>query len=407
MEAALCELQQKNNIFLNQTEVEVQDKMNDLQDLKGPAAIGATETKQDYDDLEAWITKLDTTDVVSGKDLALFPELEEPTDVSELSQCYMEEFIDVDSMSKITPVETNEMSLSTSSTMAENFDLSAFLQLDNRDIDDEVATASKLLTTEELQLADTLISYVEGDSNVSSPEMSHQSVDALLDELLGNPIEKFDTSAGSPNACADTATIATTAPSKTVPEFQPCVENITVDCELDLLSDAHLDEKVVEEFANLLNSLDDSFNKAQPVQTLSSDNSWNFVDINNADTFTTIEHLDVQCIKTDAMKSDTSVKSPAHNTCGATSVRKQKRKHSDTISEEEQSEKKISRRMKNNEASKVTRAKRRSRHQELFDKERKLTENNAELRIKLEVMQREADILRQLLVVALNNSSKN
>jgi len=397
MEAALCELQEMNNIFLNQTEVE--DKMMDSQDLKGQAGIGAMETELDYDDLKAWITKLDATDVVNGNELALFPELEEPTDANELSQCHMEEFINLE----VSPVKTDKETLHANPIMVENFDLAAFLQLDKGNIDEEVATASKLLSTEELQLADTLISYVEGDSNVSSPEMNHQSVDALLDELLlGTNIETSDVSASVPNDCADTSRVGCGI------EHSVEKQDITVDCEFDPLSDELLDEKVVNEFANLLNSLDDSFNWAQLVPTVASDSSSDNVDTNNADIFTTIEHSDVQCIQTNMEESFTSCPHTVQeNIPGTITIRKQKRKRTDTVSDEEQVEKKVSRRLKNNEASKVTRAKRRSRHQELFDTERQLTENNAELRIKLEVMQKEADILRQLLVVALNNSNKN
>ena len=61
------------------------------------------------------------------------------------------------------------------------------------------------------------------------------------------------------------------------------------------------------------------------------------------------------------------------------------------------------RRHKNNEASKVTRAKRKCKHKDLFEKEQELLKKNADLRIKAEVMQKEADILRELLIAALSN----
>ena len=68
-------------------------------------------------------------------------------------------------------------------------------------------------------------------------------------------------------------------------------------------------------------------------------------------------------------------------------------------------EKKAVRRHKNNEASKVTRARRKERHQDLFTKKSELEVSNAQLKIKIELMQKEADMLRQVLVAKLSNVS--
>jgi len=64
------------------------------------------------------------------------------------------------------------------------------------------------------------------------------------------------------------------------------------------------------------------------------------------------------------------------------------------------------RRVKNNQASRVTRAKRKEKHTGLFKQQTELEKSNAQLRIKLEVMQKEAEILRKVLVSKLS-SCKN
>merc|ERR1712168_1611488 len=69
---------------------------------------------------------------------------------------------------------------------------------------------------------------------------------------------------------------------------------------------------------------------------------------------------------------------------------------------ENETEKEAVRRVKNNEASKVTRAKRKMKHSELFKQQTELEKSNAQLKIKIEVMQKEAEILRQVLVSKLS-----
>lgn len=72
-----------------------------------------------------------------------------------------------------------------------------------------------------------------------------------------------------------------------------------------------------------------------------------------------------------------------------------------------ETEKDMIRRVKNNVASRVTRAKRKDRHSELFKKQTEFERSNAELRIKIELMQKEADTLRQILVAKLSSTSSN
>jgi len=67
-----------------------------------------------------------------------------------------------------------------------------------------------------------------------------------------------------------------------------------------------------------------------------------------------------------------------------------------------ESEKEAIRRVKNNQASKVTRAKRKVRQGDLYKQQTELEKSNALLKVKIEVMQKEAEILRQVLVSKLS-----
>jgi len=248
--AAFCELLKMNNTCLNQIAVEDHD-LNDLQDMKGPVEIMATEMdRQNYDDLETWITDLKTTDVVDENELVLFPQLDQPQHENELSQDFLDEFVDFDSLGvgNTTDVQNN-VDTETSNIMAEKFDFSAFFQLDKGNIDDEVAVATKLLSEEENALTDMLISYVESESNVNSPEMNHQSVDILLDELI------HDTDATATNS---TATTNTNFISEILADTTTVQDTITVDCDVKFPDNLCIDENVVNEFADLLNSFDES-----------------------------------------------------------------------------------------------------------------------------------------------------
>lgn len=68
-----------------------------------------------------------------------------------------------------------------------------------------------------------------------------------------------------------------------------------------------------------------------------------------------------------------------------------------------ETEKEAIRRIKNNEASKITRAKRRRKHDDLFKQQTELEKSNAQLRMRIEIMQKEAEILRQVLISKLSN----
>jgi len=68
-----------------------------------------------------------------------------------------------------------------------------------------------------------------------------------------------------------------------------------------------------------------------------------------------------------------------------------------------ETEKEAVRRIKNNEASKVTRAKRKQKQGDLFKQETELLQSNAKLNIQIEVMQKEAEILRKVLVSKLSS----
>jgi len=96
------------------------------------------------------------------------------------------------------------------------------------------------------------------------------------------------------------------------------------------------------------------------------------------------------------------------------SVASSKRKHSATSDEDEpvakqtiisSDDRATNRRVKNNAASKVSRAKRKARHKDLFAKEIELQKDNAQLRLKIEKMSKEAEVLREALVALLSGKS--
>merc|ERR1711936_166634 len=235
-----------------------------------------------------------------------------------------------------------------------------------------------------------LVSYMESESNVSSPEMNHQSVDVLLDDLI-QPTDvtpaantDFISEILAVNNSTSTDQVATTT---------------MTDSNLKFPDDARVDDNVINEFVNLLNSLDEGFNNNEFVDNV---NSSAYLCTNN-------ELFDSPTEGCDAITIDNSVNSPCTaeivQDSAVSIVNKQKRKRTNVNKDDNVLTKKVARRMKNNEASKVTRAKRKNRHKDLFEQERTLVDSNAELRIKVEVMQKEADILRQLLVVALSNAN--
>jgi hypothetical protein len=351
--------------------------------LKGQAAIGATEKEHNYDDVESWLTDLQAT--VQDEDLVLFPQLEQSKDVVK-EEDFLDQFVDFNLLAVGQNTENNS---NMDEKLLGNFDYSNFLQLDKGNIDDEVAAAAKLLSEEDNELADMLVSYMESQSNVSSPEMNHQSVDVLLDDLI-QPTDvtpavntDFISEILAVNNSTSTDQVATTM----------------TDNDLKFPDDARVDENVINEFVNLLNSLDEGFDNHGFVDNV---NSSAYLCTNN-------ELFDSPTERCDAITIGNSVNSPSTaeivQDLAVSNVNKQKRKRTNVNNDDNVSTKKVARRMKNNEASKVTRAKRKNRHKDLFEQERTLIDSNAELRIKVEVMQKEADILRQLLVVALSNAN--
>jgi len=383
-DAALCELLTMNSTCLNQIAVEGQDQIIDQLDLKGQVAIGATEQEHNYDDVESWLTDLQAT--VQDEDLVLFPQLEQPKDVVEEDD-FLDQFVDFNLLAAGQNTENNT---NMDEKLLGNFDYTNFLQLDKGNIDDEVAAAAKLLSEEDNELADMLVSYMESESNVSSPEMNHQSVDVLLDDFI-QPTDVVTPAANTDFISEILAVNNSTSTDQ--------VATTMTDSDLKFPDDAHVDENVINEFVNLLNSLDEGFNNNEFVDNV---NSSAYLCTNN-------ELFDSPTEGCDAITIDNSVNSPSTaeivQDSAVSNVNKERRKRTNVNNDDNISTKKVARRMKNNEASKVTRAKRKNRHKDLFEQERTLVDSNAELRIKVEVMQKEADILRQLLVVALSNAN--
>lgn len=398
-DAALCELLTMNSTCLNQIAVEGQDQTCDLLDLKGQVATEATGKEHSFNDIESWLADLQET--VQNEDLVLFPQLEQNEQDAVKDDNFLDEFVDFNLLAVGQNTENNTAA---HAELVENFDYTNFLQLDKGNIDDEVAAAAKLLSEEENELADMLVSYMESESNVSSPEMNHQSVDTLLADLIQ------PSNATSIDTGVETKTIPATTTdfisdiferNNSASTNQVSSDTTTMtDSDLKFPDDACVDENVINEFVNLLNSLDESFNNPESVDN-----------VNTSAYLCTNVELSDSPTKTWKGRNNNSVDDSvstaeiAKDLMVSNNVNKQKRKRSKLSDDDEVSMKKVARRIKNNEASKVTRAKRKNRHKDLFEQEQGLNESNAKLRIKVEVMQKEADILRQLLVVALSNAN--
>jgi len=409
-EAALRELLEMNSTtFWNQIVVEDQDQMTDSQDLKEQAAIGATDSKTGHDDdLGKWVSTLnDASDVVKDDDLALFPLLEHSDESMQLSQCFLDEFVNVNSLGTNTQPVNDDSNVPNflKDAVADNFDVPFVSKLNKSGLDEEVTAAAQLLTTEDEQIAEEMVSYLVSESDTASPEMNHQSVDDILNELLnGDNYNYTPTSSDVEVMPAPTdfnilSQILTTNPDSVS-------STITVD-NFDFPDTQMVDERVINEFANLLNAFDDSLNSNSATDGL-CDKNVESVDNGNSSASPFISAF----AQVHEEVIEESVNSPTSSLCTVDDIPDSnavndrcKRKRSNTTNDEDNVAKKIKRRIKNNEASKVTRAKRRNRHQELFETERKLADSNNELRMKLEVMQREADILRQLLIVTLSNAN--
>ena len=99
-----------------------------------------------------------------------------------------------------------------------------------------------------------------------------------------------------------------------------------------------------------------------------------------------------------------SVASPTSPSLDEASSNKRKRKasnKSDAISASNKIAKQNQRREKNNVASKVSRAKRKQKAKSLFEREKELVSENAQLRLKVEEMAKEAEELKKLLICRL------
>jgi hypothetical protein len=349
-----------------QEEVEFLEEMANSNDKKGPAVIGATETENVYDDdLEMWVSNLETSVVEEG--LELFPQLGQCKD-TEASESLLDEFVDINSFANDDAHKK----------CMDKIDFS--LTLDGGSVEDAAAIASKLLSEEENDITDQLLSYVE--SNVSSPEMDHQSVDNLLNEFLqstaGSNMQVYDDThlnSSSYNNIDLVSEILLENDANIDKSVGPCSTISTIST-ADDNDNFTVDEKVVAEFAELLNSFDEWHSGQSHYTNIASVDTSSSINV----VCDTVEEVEI------IQQTDNSVYIINED------VNKLKRK--------------ADRRIKNNEASKVTRAKRKCKHKELFEQERTLTESNAELRMKVEVMQKEADILKQLLIVALTNGNK-
>jgi len=424
---AICEHVEKNSTMSTlMDEISYPAMMDMAKVVKGGVPVGQNFDVND-DDIQAWISELATNDVVEDRDYILFPQLEQP----QLSKDLFEDFVDIDALdvgnaSTIQNDCNNLFDLNNLQQvdMAKKIDFSDFFELGTPEISDEAAIASKLLSEDDNEITDLLISYIENDGEVSSPEMSNETVDILLDGLTSSPSNSL--------MCNDNISDTGATETDLLPEIlandgtvlanEQIIE--TVKCDVNLTEDASIDEKVVNEFADLLNSINDSLAKWDSIQDTSVSNTNSSVDFVNSLISANLCNTEYSILPfanvyngselTHTSIGD-SVNSPLSNNCSGENIqntessetkKKLKRKHSSvssSVSSVDDDEKISLRRHKNNEASKLTRAKRKCRHKDLFEQERRLLESNAELRIKAEVMQKEADILRELLVVALSN----
>lgn len=402
----------------------------DIQELVyggGVVPVGQNFDADVNDGIQAWVSDLASNDIVDESEYILFPQLDQP----QLSKDLFEDFVDIDALDVCDTATLQECNnQADGAIMADKIDFSDLYQLGSPEISDEAAIASKLLSEDDDEITNLLISYIDNDGEVSSPEMSNETVDVLLDGLT-DPLAGFNDNKNQ--ADTDTKTdLLTEILAKTEPLVanEQIIDTSTVNCDIYFPEDTSIDEKVVNEFADLLNSINDSLTNWDAIQTTSSgNNNASSVDYVNSlisanlcnieDSVFPFANVNNSSEQTLASIDD-SVNSHLNNNCSGENIqntettetkkaarKKIKRKYSSvssSVSSVGDDDKVSLRRHKNNEASKVTRAKRRCRHKDLFEQERKLIESNAELRIKAEVMQKEADILRELLVVALSNA---
>jgi len=261
----------------------------------------------------------------------------------------------------------------------------------------------------------TATTYLENESATSSPDIDDSAIDFLLSSGLTQIVEKNDNQIVVP---------LVETPESIVRNNETSVVNEQV-ISSSALKNSELSEEVLNEFVELLNSLDDnSFEVvvAESETVVDSDNNIQNNAIHNCTMNNFLISFDSNTsLSNELSKISSSVNNQSDidsNTYNIKNSKLLKRKHSSVASDEsnipspsssinsdvefDDIDKTVHRRIKNNEASKVTRAKRRCRNKDLYEKEQELVKSNNDLKIKVEVMQKEADLLRSLLVNALS-----
>lgn len=384
-----------------------------------------------------------------------------------------EDFIDIDEF--ITAIDDGKKDTSFPDFL-DQFELTK----DDMLVSDEVCEATKLLTEEQEEFADFIISSLDfddrnenvpfksqlnqndwlsghthnfADSTVSlemSPSITHESAGITSENPKVQKIGYLEdeSAASSPDIDDKTIEFLLTSGLAEVSEIikkcdvvssKTATNNFTEPV-AEFSDSSTVSELVLNEFVELLNSLDEnSFNlvvaemEGNDIALAPSNN----VAPSNNDCIQNVNtnfQISFDLSMTSSNENDNGGLLPIQNisatvnnsyaaentTKNVTDLESLKRKHysvsfdessilssassvtSDTVVVVE--EKTLFRRFKNNEASKVTRAKRRCREKDLFEKEQELIKSNADLRVKTELMQKEADLLRSLLINALNGA---
>jgi len=310
------------------------------------------------------------------------------------------------------------------------------------------------LPDQEVNLADLTDSPLEFDSAVSSPEMNKEVADLLLagftEDISSSDIS--DILYHSLNTINNLTELGTTDERHLLKEILEETDtdfiNVTTDQEVTItqvnkcsLENTDIGEKNARESGCLSNlPVNDCLNdRTSSVQdnSLSNNVVSSVVDFTRMSALTnqgsSSEDPVVLFINTsssiDSVNIPLSSKSNeiTHGTSSFRTINEKKRKHSsqgsdissldnDDISSESSTSSPIEeifkqdtldrtalRRHKNNEASKVTRAKRKCAEKNLMEKEKFLIKSNAELRSKVENMQKESDKLHELLTAALSS----
>lgn len=376
---------------------------------------------------------------LADENYTLFPQLEdlakmEFNEEEEVDSKFFKNFTDIDEF--ITAIDDKK------ETSVPDFLDQYELCKDDFLVSDEVSEATKLLTKEQDEFADFIISslnfddkdesvivpsseknhmqkisYLENESASSSPEVDDKTIDFLLMSGLSEVSEIIEECNVAPT---ETKQDNTPESELNNPEVHEQVINSNeinnTNCNSELSDD------VLNEFVELLNSLDENSFNSVVAETenvvVANDKSEQNYNTNFQITFDlgngndNVLLLPIENVATPVNSSSVinykleNVLSDSNNL---------KRKHSSVSSDDcsvlspvssiasdanvaDFEDKTAFRRFKNNEA------KRRCREKELFEREKELVKSNAELRVKTEVMQKEADLLRSLLINALSGS---